>query len=268
MVYKTLAAPAAGAQIAVDEVVGVGNVGRTKVGFGAEGQIADVSPASPLPVTQDAIVAALADVATGADTATIVAALQATLAVTGPLTDAQLRAAALAVTVAALPLPTGAATSARQDAIIAALGAALQVTGPLTDGQLRAAAVAISAAALPLPAGAATAAKQDAATAAIDALRSPDYEAVAANAAGQVLGAAGAAGDLLTSLLIVPATTSPGAVSIRDGAGAAIVVFAGGANSVSTLHPFAAPLGALSAAGAWSVNTGANVSVVAVGNFS
>jgi hypothetical protein len=116
--------------------------------------------------------------------------------------------------------------------------------------------------------GKATAAKQDEVTAAVNRLASPSYEAIAASQAGQTLGGAGAAGDLLASLVIVPATTSPGAVSIKDGAGGAIVVFPGGANSVTTLHPFAVPIGALSAAGGWSVITGANVSVLAVGRFT
>jgi len=93
-------------------------------------------------------------------------------------------------------------------------------------------------------------------------------EAVAASSADAVLGTAGAIGDTVSHLLIVPATTSPGAVSIKDGAGAAITVFAGGADSVGSLVPFPVPLGAASKAGAWSITTGANVSVVAFGQFS
>lgn len=94
-----------------------------------------------------------------------------------------------------------------------------------------------------------------------------DYETVAAGQTAQVLGTAGAAGDYLDHLLIVPATTSPGAVTILDNA-TSITVFAGGASSVSTLIPFAVPIGAKSVSGAWKVTTGANVSVVAVGEFS
>lgn len=94
------------------------------------------------------------------------------------------------------------------------------------------------------------------------------YETVAASQTDQALGATGAAGDDLDGLLIVPATTSPGAVSIKDGAGSAITVFTGGASSVSNLVPFFVPIGARSIAGAWSVTTGANVSVFAVGNFT
>lgn len=125
-----------------------------------------------------------------------------------------------------------------------------------------------SVATLPLPTGASTAAKQDATIAAIGGLTGTEYETVAASQSDQALGAAGATGDLLVGVLIVPATTSPGAVQIKDGAGSAITVFTGGADSVSTLHPFFVPLGARSAAGAWQVTTGANVSAVAVGTFT
>lgn len=95
-----------------------------------------------------------------------------------------------------------------------------------------------------------------------------DYETVAASQTDQALGATGAAGDYLAGVLIVPATTSPGAVSIKDGAGGAITVFTGGASSVSNLVPFFVPLGIVSAAGAWKVSTGANVSAIAAGNFT
>lgn len=95
-----------------------------------------------------------------------------------------------------------------------------------------------------------------------------EYETVAASQTAQALGAAGAAGDYLAGLLIVPATTSPGAVSVTDGGGSAITLFTGGASSVSNLVPFFVPLGVRSNGGAWQVTTGANVSVVAVGDFS
>lgn len=95
-----------------------------------------------------------------------------------------------------------------------------------------------------------------------------EYETVAASAANQALGATGAAGDYLSGLLIVPATTSPGAVSIKDGGGSSITVFAGGASSVSNLVPFFVPLGIKSTSGAWQVTTGGNVSVIGCGNFT
>lgn len=94
-----------------------------------------------------------------------------------------------------------------------------------------------------------------------------NYETVAASQTAQVLGATGAAGDFLGGVLIVPATTSPGAVTILDGA-TSIPIFVGGATSVPGLAPFFVPIGAKSAAGAWKVTTGANVSAIGVGAFT
>lgn len=94
-----------------------------------------------------------------------------------------------------------------------------------------------------------------------------EYETVAASQTKQVLGATGGAGDVIASLIIVPATTSPGAVTLFDGAGTGIVLFAGGATSVPSLTPITVPLNLTSLDGAWSVSTGANVSVLATGNF-
>lgn len=84
---------------------------------------------------------------------------QATQPVSGPLTDAQLRAAAVPV--------SGPLTDVQLRAgALAVTGTFYQATqpvsGPLTDAQLRAGAVAMSAAALPLPAGASTSALQTA----------------------------------------------------------------------------------------------------------
>lgn len=94
------------------------------------------------------------------------------------------------------------------------------------------------------------------------------FETVAASQTDQSLGATGARGDYLSGLLIVPATTSPGVVSIKDDSGSAITVFTGGASSVNSLVPFFVPLGLVSLLGAWRVTTGANVSVIAVGTFT
>lgn len=93
-----------------------------------------------------------------------------------------------------------------------------------------------------------------------------NYETVAASQSDQALGATGAAGDFLAGLLIVPATTGAGTVSIKDGGGSAINVFVTG--TLADLRPIWVPLGMKSAAGAWKVTTGANVSVIAVGKFT
>lgn len=96
---------------------------------------------------------------------------------------------------------------------------------------------------------------------------SGEYETVAASQTAQTLGATGGTGDYLSGLLVIPATTSPGNVLILDNA-TSITVFAGGASSVSNLVPFFIPIGAISVSGAWKVTTGANVSVIATGNFT
>lgn len=93
------------------------------------------------------------------------------------------------------------------------------------------------------------------------------YETVAASQTAQVLGATGATGDVLDGLLIIPATTSPGLVTILDGS-TSIPVFVGGASSVSTLIPFYVPVGLKSVSGPWKVTTGANVSVLPAGAFT
>jgi hypothetical protein len=95
-----------------------------------------------------------------------------------------------------------------------------------------------------------------------------DYETVAESQTDRVLGATGAIGDKLDILWIVPATTSPGAVSIKDGAGSAIVVFTGGAASVLDLRPQPVVLGIKCTGAGWKVTTGANVSVIGTGEFT
>jgi hypothetical protein len=91
---------------------------------------------------------------------------------------------------------------------------------------------------------------------------------VAAGQNDQILGTTGAAGDYLAYLLVTPETTSPGEVSIRDGAGARYTLFVGGASSVSSLAPFVLFIGEFSQAGGWQVTTGASVHVRATGRFT
>ena len=93
-----------------------------------------------------------------------------------------------------------------------------------------------------------------------------DYETVAASQTAQVLGGSGAQGNILERVIIIPATTSPGAVSILDNA-TSITLFPGGASSVTELKPIVVELSAISRNGAWKITTGANVSVIAVGKF-
>jgi hypothetical protein len=97
------------------------------------------------------------------------------------------------------------------------------------------------------------------------------YETVAASQTDQIMGATGAVGDYLAGVLIVPSTTSPGAVSIKDGNGSSITIFAGGAGSVLTLHPFFVTIGAKCVAATtpgWKLTTGANETAIGVGAFT
>jgi hypothetical protein len=94
-----------------------------------------------------------------------------------------------------------------------------------------------------------------------------EYETVAASQTAQVLGPTGATGDYVSHILVIPATTSPGQVLLLDNA-TSITVFVGGASSVTSLIPFAIPLGMVSVSGAWKVTTGSNVSAIGVGQFT
>lgn len=102
-------------------------------------------------------------------------------------------------------------------------------------------------------------------------LNSMTYSAKAASSSAALFGATGASGDYLDGVLIVPATAAAGAVSITDGSGSAISIFAGGGTTaLPTLAPFYVPIGAISSGGTggWKVTTGTNVSVIGIGNFT
>lgn len=102
---------------------------------------------------------------------------------------------------------------------------------------------------------------------AVDGAAEGQYETVAASQTDQVMGVTGASGDFLAAVLIVPATTSPDAVSIKDGS-TSIAIFTGGATSVADLKPFLIPLRLKSISGAWKITTGSNVSAIGIGNFT
>jgi hypothetical protein len=92
------------------------------------------------------------------------------------------------------------------------------------------------------------------------------YETVAAGQTDQVLGTNGGAGDYLEGLLCVVATAATSTVQIQDGAGSEITVLP--ANVGAGIGSYYLPIKAISTAGAWSVTTGAGVSVVATGRFA
>lgn len=93
-------------------------------------------------------------------------------------------------------------------------------------------------------------------------------EDVLASQTDQIMGATGASGDYLGTILVTPETTSPGKVSIKDGSGSEYILFVGGASSVSNLVPFTIFVGEFSKSGAWKVTTGANVHVRCAGRFT
>lgn len=120
------------------------------------------------------------------------------------------------------------------------------------------------------PTNLATSAKQDTAQTSLTALAGDsgrEYETVAASQTAQVLGATGGTGDLLKRIIIVPASVSPGVVTILDNA-ISINILPGGTNSLTELKPIVVEIGLNSVSGAWKVTTGANVSVIGIGNFT
>ena len=93
------------------------------------------------------------------------------------------------------------------------------------------------------------------------------YETVAASQTAQVLGPNGASGDYIKRLIIIPAATTPGVVTLIDGV-TSIPIFVGGASSVADLKPIVVELDLFSVSGPWKLTTGLSVSAVAVGVFS
>ena len=92
-----------------------------------------------------------------------------------------------------------------------------------------------------------------------------EYETVAASQTDVVIGPTGATGDFLSAVLVIPATTAPGVVTIKDNT-TAVISWPGG--TLPSVIPFTIPVGANSVNGAWKITTGANVSVFASGNFT
>lgn len=186
-------------------------------------------------------------------------ALLAELQLKADLTETQ------PVSIASIPLPTGAATEAKQDVgntslsnidgklpatlgqktmaaslavVIASNQSALAVTGPLTDAELRATAVPvsgtffqatqpISAASLPLPTGAATEAKQDAEAVLIGAVNesAPASDTASSGLNGRLQRIA----QRLTSLIAL----FPASIGQKVAAGSLSVVLSSDNNTVS-----------------------------------
>lgn len=91
------------------------------------------------------------------------------------------------------------------------------------------------------------------------------YETVAASQTGQALGTTGAAGDRLRQLVVTVATAATSTVALLDGATSIPLVAAVTPIGVYTID---FGQGLVSTGGAWSITTGAGVSVIAVGDFT
>lgn len=92
-----------------------------------------------------------------------------------------------------------------------------------------------------------------------------DYETVAASQTAQVLGATGGLGDLLRHVVIQPATTGAGTVTVLDGS---TTIFTFTTGTLADLKPIVVPFNAKSVNGPWKITTGANVSATAFGKFT
>jgi len=90
-----------------------------------------------------------------------------------------------------------------------------------------------------------------------------EYETVAAGQTDQVLGAVGAAGDYLDSLLLTVGAAT--AITVKDNA-TTIFTFTFGA--AVTTGPVEIPIRCKSVSGAWKVTTGASMTALAKGVFS
>ena len=95
-----------------------------------------------------------------------------------------------------------------------------------------------------------------------------EYETVAASQTAQVMGATGAAGDIIRGILVIPAVVACGVVTLLDGSTSIPVFVGGGTTALADAKPFFIPLGLKSVSGAWKITTGTSVSCIAVGDFT
>jgi hypothetical protein len=96
----------------------------------------------------------------------------------------------------------------------------------------------------------------------------PMYETVAAGQTAQVLGTAGATGDFIAGVLIIPAVAAAGVVTLLDGSTSIPLFVGGGTTALPNLMPVYVPLNLFSVGGPWKITTGANVSCIASGSFT
>lgn len=89
------------------------------------------------------------------------------------------------------------------------------------------------------------------------------YFTVAASQTNTALGNVGASGDYFAGFMVIPATATPGLVTVKDGTTAVISIPAG-----TTLQSYFVPVNSYSKTGSWNITTGASVSIFAQGQFT
>jgi hypothetical protein len=94
------------------------------------------------------------------------------------------------------------------------------------------------------------------------------YETIAASQTAQVMGMTGAQGDYIERVVIVPGTSAAGVVTLLDGSTSISLFAGGGTTALSDLKPLVVELNMYSKTGPWKITTGANVTAIAVGDFT
>lgn len=90
------------------------------------------------------------------------------------------------------------------------------------------------------------------------------YETIAASQTDQAMGATGATGDLLHSVVCEMSAASVGVVTIKDGGGSAINIIEAQAAAAHVTVAF----DMVSTSGAWKISTGTNTTCIGIGRFT
>ncbi len=281
--------PGTGATVAADLISGALHQ-RMKISQGADGSATDVSSAAPLfsklsDGTNAVAVKAASTAPAATDPALVVSISPNSVNANGQATMANSAPVAIASNQTAVPISAASASIASGAIASGAVASGAYASGSIADGAMVTLGAKADAKSTATDTTAITAmqvlkqisasvqappsqAVTNAGTFAVQLTPAgTGYETVAASQTGQVLGGSGAAGDYISGVLVVPATTSPGNVLLLDNA-TSITVFTGGAASVSNLVPFFIPLGMISVSGAWKLTTGSNVSCIGIGTFT
>lgn len=95
-----------------------------------------------------------------------------------------------------------------------------------------------------------------------------EYKPIAASLNDVVAGTTGAVGDYLSGYIVYPQTVGCGQVVVKDNAAVLGTFPGGGTSPLPSCIPFFIPVGVYSVNGPFRFTTGANVTVLPVGNFT